>query len=74
MKLAVREPARERAANEAVCRLLADVLGVAASRVEVTSGHRSRRKRLTVNGLDLATAARRLVSVPGTAADPELPS
>lgn len=35
-------------ANKAVCKLVADALGVPKSRVDVTSGHTARRKRLAV--------------------------
>ena len=35
-------------ANKAVCKLVADALGVPKSRVDVASGHTARRKRLAV--------------------------
>ncbi len=36
-------------ANKAVCKLVAEALGVPKSRVEVASGHTARRKRLAVD-------------------------
>lgn len=51
VKVAVREKATEGRANRAVCVLLAEVLGVPASRVDVAAGNRSRRKRIRVEGI-----------------------
>jgi uncharacterized protein YggU (UPF0235/DUF167 family) len=41
-------------ANDALCRLVADRLGVRASRVCVVRGHRSRDKLLQVEGIGQA--------------------
>jgi uncharacterized protein len=64
LKVVVREKARQGAANEAVCGLVAHALGVPKSSVEVLSGHRSRRKRLMVHGLDFPAAADLFDSLP----------
>jgi uncharacterized protein (TIGR00251 family) len=44
-------------ANRALCRLIADRIGVAPSRVTVVRGERSRDKLVAVDGLDQAHAA-----------------
>lgn len=57
LKARVRPPASEGAANAALIRLIADVLGVAASRVSLAAGAGARLKRLTVTGDGAALAA-----------------
>lgn len=44
-------PPVEGAANKALVKLMAGILGVAKSRVKVTAGHKSRNKTLWVDGL-----------------------
>jgi uncharacterized protein (TIGR00251 family) len=50
-------------ANTALCRLLAKRLGVAAGRVSVVRGHRSRDKVVRIEGL-LEAEARRMLKTP----------
>jgi len=49
LKLAVRAPAQENAANKAVCALIARWLGIAKNRVRVISGQQSRHKCLLLD-------------------------
>ena len=52
----VTAPALEGRANRAVCRLLADRLGVAPGQVTVFRGERSRDKLIEVTGVDQSAA------------------
>lgn len=52
----VTAPALEGRANRAVCRLVAERLGVAPSRVAIVRGEHHRDKLLEVSGLDQAAA------------------
>jgi hypothetical protein len=52
----VSAPALEGRANRAVCRLLADHLDIAPSKVAIIKGERSRDKLIEVQGLDQASA------------------
>jgi len=56
----VAAPAHEGRANRALCRLLAERLAVAPSRVVIVRGHRSREKLVEVDGIDQATVDRAL--------------
>lgn len=56
----VRAPPEDGKANAELCALVADALGVPASSVAVTSGATSRRKTLTVRGLDRVACEARL--------------
>lgn len=47
-------------ANEAVCRLIAEALGIPSSRVQVTRGGRAREKTVQVRSLSQPDALRRL--------------
>jgi uncharacterized protein (TIGR00251 family) len=51
----VTAPPLEGRANRALCRLVAERLGVAPSRVAIVRGHRSREKLLRVDGIAHAT-------------------
>jgi hypothetical protein len=51
-------------ANEAVCRLLAEAIGVPASRVSLRRGESSREKLLFIDGLSDAELRRRLPGRP----------
>lgn len=55
----VRAPPVDGRANRAVCRLIAREAGVAASRVTIVRGERSREKLLRVSGVDASAFATR---------------
>jgi uncharacterized protein YggU (UPF0235/DUF167 family) len=55
----VREAPSDGAANEAVIRLLADRLGLPRSAIEISAGHSSRHKRITLP-IDRGELERRL--------------
>ena len=55
----VREPPEDGRANAALCRLIAEAAGVAASKARIVSGAKSRVKQVAVEG-DAAALARRL--------------
>lgn len=55
IKVRVAAPAERNRANAAVCRLLADELGVRPADVDVVTGRTSRTKRVRVRGVDTAT-------------------
>ena len=50
LKIAVAAPPVDGKANKAVVRFLADILGVSARNVVVTSGAQSRKKKVVVQG------------------------
>jgi uncharacterized protein (TIGR00251 family) len=50
LRVAVAEPPEDGRANEAVCRAMADALGVSRAAVAVTAGATSRQKRLRIDG------------------------
>jgi hypothetical protein len=54
LKVRLTAPPVDDRANAALCRLLADALGVPASRVRIVSGERSRLKRVEVRGVTAA--------------------
>ena len=58
MKLAVTSPPVDGEANAAVIELVARALGVARSAVEITAGFASRRKTVSVRGVDETTLTR----------------
>ena len=51
LKVRLTAPPVDDRANEALCRLLADELGVAVSAVRIVSGDRGRTKRVAVRGV-----------------------
>jgi uncharacterized protein len=63
----VTAPALEGRANKAVCRVVAERLGVAPTQVTIVRGERSRDKVLEVRGVDQAAADAAL----GLGGDPE---
>ena len=60
LKVKVSAPPEGGKANAAMCRLLADAFDVPASSVAVTSGAKSRRKRVRIEGIDPGFASGRL--------------
>jgi uncharacterized protein (TIGR00251 family) len=57
VKLAVTAPPVDGAANAAVIEAVAEAFAVARGAVAITAGHSSRRKTVTVRGIDLARVA-----------------
>lgn len=60
LRIRVAPPPADGRANEAVVRLVAELLGVPERDVELVSGQRSRQKRIRVEGADPAEVSRRL--------------
>jgi len=58
----VRAPPEAGKANAELCALVAGALALPGAAVSVTSGQTSRRKSLTILGIDVATATARLAS------------
>ncbi len=58
VKIGVAAPPTEGKANQAVVTVVAELFEVAADRVTLVAGPRSRRKRLHIEGLDPALARR----------------
>jgi hypothetical protein len=58
LRIRVTAPPEEGQANRLCCRLLAEILGIAASRVEIVGGHRARNKRVRIqDGGDVSWGA-----------------
>lgn len=62
VRVRVTAPPEDNAANEAVIRLVARVLGVSASRVAIEQGRRGREKVLLVQGISAEQVRERLGS------------
>lgn len=62
LRVRLAAPPVDGAANDALVRLLAEVLGVARGRVEVTAGQSSRLKTVLVRGLAAETVLARLAA------------
>lgn len=60
VELSVTSPPADGEANDAVCRLLSETLGVSRSRIEIQRGHSSRQKQIAIAGLSAAELAQRL--------------
>jgi uncharacterized protein (TIGR00251 family) len=65
LKVMVAQPPEGGAANRAVCRLLAGLLGVAARDVQIVQGPASSWKMVRVSGLGLDQARQRLDQLAG---------
>ncbi len=62
LKIAVSAPPVEGAANEAIVRLLAEVLGLPKRAVVIAGGEHGREKRVIVTGLSLGAIVERLAA------------
>lgn len=60
IKVSVRAAPEKGQANEAVCRLLAERLGIPLRSIEILTGASSQDKTVLIRGLDRATLAERL--------------
>jgi len=60
LRIKVTAPPVDAAANEALVRLLADVLDCPRGKVELVRGHTSRHKVIKLHGLTVATVAQKL--------------
>jgi len=60
LKVAVQAPPADNAANTALLRFLSDQLGIPHSDVLLAGGHKSKRKRVQILGLDPGAVARKL--------------
>lgn len=60
LKIAVRQVAEKGKANDAVCGVLAQVLGITASHVVLVGGATQTRKRLLIRGLTVGQIRERL--------------
>ncbi len=60
LKVRVAVPPERGRANEAVCGVVAEALGIPPARVRLIAGHGSPRKVLEIEGLDEAEAGRRI--------------
>lgn len=56
LKVKLCSPPVDGAANKHCCEYLANIFGIAKSRVELLAGEKARRKRLLLRGVTLATA------------------
>jgi uncharacterized protein (TIGR00251 family) len=61
LRVRLKAPPVDGKANEALGRLLAEHLGVRLSDVVIVSGLKSRTKRVSINGVDVAAVRARLV-------------
>ncbi len=62
LKIKVTAPPVDSAANEAVLRLLADVLGCPRGAVQLVRGHTSRHKQVMIRGLSTETILARIAN------------
>ena len=62
LRIRLQAPPVDRAANEALVRVIAEALGVSRSAVDIVSGLASRSKTVVIRGVAEADAARRLAA------------
>lgn len=60
LKISVRQPPADGAANSAVLALLAEVLEIPAKRLQIIKGHTSPRKEIQITGLSAEAVLERL--------------
>ncbi|MDX1565558.1 MAG: DUF167 domain-containing protein [Phycisphaeraceae bacterium] len=60
LKIKVVAPAEAGKANRAICRLIAESLGLNRQAVELLSGHGQPNKRIAIRGVDAGTIRRKL--------------
>ena len=60
LKIKVAAPAEDGKANRAICRLIAEALGLNRQAVEILSGHGHPNKRIVIRGVDAGTIRRKL--------------
>lgn len=60
LEMQIDAPAREGEANAGVCEFMAQVLGVSKSSVGLVSGHKSRNKVLSVDGMEAENVQSRI--------------
>ena len=60
LKIRLKSPPVDGAANDELVRFLAEALEVPRSRIELVTGHTGRRKTVRVAGIDVEDAGRRL--------------
>jgi uncharacterized protein len=63
LKLAVTAPADQGKANKALVELLAEILSLKRSQIELLKGEKSREKRFLIRGLNLADLQERLATL-----------
>jgi uncharacterized protein len=63
LRVRTTRPPADGEANRAVERLVADALALPPSSVRVLAGHRARRKRMRIDGIDTGELARRLAAL-----------
>jgi hypothetical protein len=61
LKICVTAPPEDAAANEALIRLLSDILDCGRNQIEIVRGHKSRHKVLKLYGLDVQLVMMKLV-------------
>ncbi len=65
VKISLKAPPVDGAANKALLKFLGRICGVAPSTIEVVSGHSGRSKRVAFRTLDVASLTRRMEEVLG---------